>query len=1047
MLKQKIFISLVILLTVFLPFPQKGSALTIDEIIQNQNGKVLGDSTNTYPFPSGSLVNENGTIYFISGITKIPFTSWQTFVGLGYSLRNVVNGNLQNYTPSSTYFITTANADHPWGSWLLYNGTIYYAHETGLVGIPSWDIFLKNGGNLKYLVKANKYDVNVLNSGTSLPLLTAFDDRVYGQPTKTLQTPLVPLSLSTTTPPVACTMEAKLCPDGKTYVSRQAPSCDFVSCPATTTTTTTPTSTIPITQTQKLSTSGIRSVTFNIPGEDLGASDQFYNKLSVALPSIKQTGFNAVWLVNWWQVFEPTALPQPTYNQDAFTRLKKVLDLLRANNMKAILGVNYIGGYRPPQGVDGLHWIQNPDQYKAFETYLAKYLTEIKSYNDMAYVMVFTENSEPDGMADQSHAQQLANLLRPTLGSMPTRLPQDLRNLFTIGYHDYSTINLGWANGQSPITSPNPYDFVSMVAYGQDLSSYADINTEMAVRAQRFKSLYPNTPLMIGEIGGDYCSNNEQNQARVAGTIVSYALKNSMGSNVWGWTNKGSCGSAENDQFSLTNSDGSQRQITSILKRVFSGESQIENWLKLPTPDNNTPVGQFDMVDTKGNAVGWIYDPDEPNLPIHAVFYLDGDGITGGKQIGELNANTLRADVNNALNITGNHGFVWPIPQQYKDGKQHTMYIYGRDSSYNGTRNRLINGTKTFAFNPDGSAVVLVNPKDEAIKKDLQNIKSLGFSRVRVLTFVRYPGDPVLANWPTNVFISFPKPTEQELANLKHYLQLIDQAGLRYEFVFNMADSKQKFYTYNITGTDYKNFIDSVWPNIWIGKLDRVIVGGDLSLNPLSGLDTASPDAFPNGKNIVESQRKWIQEIWPYVYNKCPTCNMGLEFLSQYANLWDQGVSNTQWVKTNLTPQPKFFAYQFYPTTSGWMQSAGYAKGSVYDWGKLAQDWYNGVSAVAGNTAIVADEIGLATENGWTAQDQSDFLKTTTTFLLNKGVPINIWEYADHSDTGLFGLYDANKSAKLSASAISTALPLLNNSIAGIHYNPPDSVGWQFIMP
>jgi hypothetical protein len=31
--------------------------------------------------------------------------------------------------------------------------------------------------------------------------------------------------------PVACTAEAKLCPDGKTYVSRQGPNCEFAPCP------------------------------------------------------------------------------------------------------------------------------------------------------------------------------------------------------------------------------------------------------------------------------------------------------------------------------------------------------------------------------------------------------------------------------------------------------------------------------------------------------------------------------------------------------------------------------------------------------------------------------------------------------------------------------------------------------------------------------------------------------------------------------------------------------------------------------------------------
>lgn len=37
--------------------------------------------------------------------------------------------------------------------------------------------------------------------------------------------------LITVPSPVACTMEAKLCPDGVTYVGRQGPKCEFALCP------------------------------------------------------------------------------------------------------------------------------------------------------------------------------------------------------------------------------------------------------------------------------------------------------------------------------------------------------------------------------------------------------------------------------------------------------------------------------------------------------------------------------------------------------------------------------------------------------------------------------------------------------------------------------------------------------------------------------------------------------------------------------------------------------------------------------------------------
>jgi len=141
--------------------------------------KVLGEA-DLYPYASGSLINENGTIYFIVGKDKVPFTNYAAFVGLGYSLKNVVDGNLSGYRLAQSYFITTAQATHPWGSWLLYNHTVYYSHESGLIGVPNWDIFVSNGGKAEYIVGANKYDIEELNKQPNNPILASYDNRVYG---------------------------------------------------------------------------------------------------------------------------------------------------------------------------------------------------------------------------------------------------------------------------------------------------------------------------------------------------------------------------------------------------------------------------------------------------------------------------------------------------------------------------------------------------------------------------------------------------------------------------------------------------------------------------------------------------------------------------------------------------------------------------------------------------------------------------------------------------------------------------------------------------
>jgi hypothetical protein len=79
-------------------------------------------------------------------IKKIAFANFPAFVGLGYSLKNVIRAKVPQYSPEYGFVLWTSEMAHPWGSWLNYNGTLYYSHETGLIGVPSWKIFLANGG-------------------------------------------------------------------------------------------------------------------------------------------------------------------------------------------------------------------------------------------------------------------------------------------------------------------------------------------------------------------------------------------------------------------------------------------------------------------------------------------------------------------------------------------------------------------------------------------------------------------------------------------------------------------------------------------------------------------------------------------------------------------------------------------------------------------------------------------------------------------------------------------------------------------------------------
>jgi large repetitive protein len=130
--------------------------------------------TPTGQLTNGELINEKGTISIIYNNTKTPFANAAAFLGLGYSFANVVpvtNSGL----PLSGKIVVTANGGHPRGSWLISGATVYFLTPGGIIPVPSWSIFLSNGGQASFLVKANSYDLGL----TKLPLMVSGDSRLH----------------------------------------------------------------------------------------------------------------------------------------------------------------------------------------------------------------------------------------------------------------------------------------------------------------------------------------------------------------------------------------------------------------------------------------------------------------------------------------------------------------------------------------------------------------------------------------------------------------------------------------------------------------------------------------------------------------------------------------------------------------------------------------------------------------------------------------------------------------------------------------------------
>ncbi|MDR3643281.1 MAG: hypothetical protein P4L74_06690 [Candidatus Doudnabacteria bacterium] len=134
---------------------------------------AAGASSATYH--SGELISHDGTIYMVYQNTETGFANAPAFLGLGFNFDNVVPATNVTLGPSGKTVVTAQGA-HPRGTWIQSKGTVYFLTPTGLIPVPSWDIFTNNGGQASYIVPATTYDMTF----PILPLMTNSDSRVTG---------------------------------------------------------------------------------------------------------------------------------------------------------------------------------------------------------------------------------------------------------------------------------------------------------------------------------------------------------------------------------------------------------------------------------------------------------------------------------------------------------------------------------------------------------------------------------------------------------------------------------------------------------------------------------------------------------------------------------------------------------------------------------------------------------------------------------------------------------------------------------------------------
>ncbi len=122
---------------------------------------ALAKNDTFMPYAPGSLVNDNGTIYVISnnptnGIIKDGITNASIFLALGYSWANVISGDTSFIAAGP---VISSVAAHMPGTLINQNGTIYYISSYGKMGFPSMAVFNSWVFNLKNVAEANSGDL------------------------------------------------------------------------------------------------------------------------------------------------------------------------------------------------------------------------------------------------------------------------------------------------------------------------------------------------------------------------------------------------------------------------------------------------------------------------------------------------------------------------------------------------------------------------------------------------------------------------------------------------------------------------------------------------------------------------------------------------------------------------------------------------------------------------------------------------------------------------------------------------------------------------
>lgn len=133
--------------------------------------------------------------------------------------------------------------------------------------------------------------------------------------------------------------------------------------------------------------------------------------------------------------------------------------------------------------------------------------------------------------------------------------------------------------------------------------------------------------------------------------------------------------------FSTVNANGFL--VTSDHLRLDNGSTYYFQMAEVYAGWQTPFIGVLDSVNISNNTVvGWAVDLNNPQASINVKIKISGRLSTFQSEVYDvatIPTNQYRGDVNSTLNITGNHGFLWTIPVEWRNHSR-TISVYAVDS-------------------------------------------------------------------------------------------------------------------------------------------------------------------------------------------------------------------------------------------------------------------------------------------------------------------------------------------------------------------------------